>query len=150
MMVWLSVAAVVLVAVLGWSLYRRLGKDRITQLSERRRDTSRLVSAGQFVDGNRHLAVALALTDSTFFYENSEMQASLDLEWVREIEYSDELATGAPADGGRVLRLRSHSQSFEFVLAQDVAARWEAMLPPRQEVTSVLRNEQSAAVVTAT
>jgi len=87
MMMYLSIAAFAVVAVLGWNLYRRLGNDRIAQFNDKRRATSRMVSPGQFVDGNRHLPVALAVTQSMFFYENSDMQASLDLQWVREIEY---------------------------------------------------------------
>jgi hypothetical protein len=35
---------------------------------------------------------------------------------VREVEYDTELATGLAIADGRVLRLRSHSQTFEFVL----------------------------------
>jgi hypothetical protein len=131
-MVWLTVAAVVMVAFLGWNLYRRFGVDRIAALNEQRRVSSRMVSPGEFVDGNRHLAVALAVTQSTFFYENADMQASLDLQWVREIEYDTELATGSSVAGGKVLRMRSGSQTFEFVLPNDVVARWHMMLPPRR------------------
>lgn len=129
---WLIIAAVVAVAVLGWNLYRRLGSDRIATFIERRRTSSRMVSRGEFVDGNRHLAVALAVNDSTFFYENTDMQASLDLQWVREIEYDTELATGLAVAGGKVLRLRCYSQTFEFVLPNDVVPRWHMMLPPRR------------------
>jgi hypothetical protein len=128
----LSLAAGVMVAFLGWNLYRRFGSDRIGEFNERRRATSRLVSRGEFVDGNRHLAVALAVTQSTFFYENSDMQASLDLQWVREIEYDTELATGSEVPGGKILRMRSDSQTFEFVLPNDVVPRWHLMLPPRR------------------
>jgi hypothetical protein len=129
---WILIAAVATLAILGWSLYRRLASDRIAKYMEKRRTTSRIVSRGQFVDGNRHLAVALAVTDSTFFYENSDMQASLDLQWVREIEYDTELATGTTVTGGKVLRLRCYSQTFEFVLPNDVIARWHMMMPPRR------------------
>jgi len=132
MMMYLSIAAFVVVAILGWNLYRRLGNDRIAQFNDKRRATSRMVSPGEFIDGNRHLPVALALTQSMFFYENSDMQASLDLQWVREIEYDTQLATGATVDGGKVLRLRCFSQSFEFVIPNDVVARWHMMLPPRR------------------
>jgi hypothetical protein len=96
-LIWL--AAGVVVAFLGWSLYRRFGADRIGELNENRRSSSRMVGRGEFVDGNRHLAVALAVTQSTFFYENRDMQASLDLQWVREIEYDTELATGSAVAG---------------------------------------------------
>jgi hypothetical protein len=134
MLALLSIAAVAVVVFLSLNLYRRFGADRIQALNDKRRATSRLVSRGEFVDGNRHLAVALAVTHSTFFYENSDMQASIDLQWVREIEYDTELATGTVPPTGKVLRLRSHSQTFEFVLPNDVVVRWHMMLPPRREL----------------
>src|SRR5436309_8198871 len=112
----ISLAAGVVVALLVWNLYRRFGADRIGEINDRRRSSSRMVGRGEFVDGNRHLAVALAVTQSTFFYENRDMEASLDLQWVREIEYDTELATGSAVAGGKILRLRSDSQTFEFVL----------------------------------
>jgi len=127
----ITVIAVVGVVLLSWNLYRRFGSDRIEGLMERRRKTSRFVSRGSFVDGNRHLAVALAIDQSTFFYENREMEASIDLQWVREIEYDTQLVTGERSPGGKVLRLRSQSQTFEFVLPDDVVARWHTMLPQR-------------------
>ena len=128
----LSLAAGVAVAFLGWNLVRRFGADRIEALMEKRRGTSRLVSRAELVDGNRHLGVALAVTQSTLFYENSAMKASIDLQWVREIEYDTELATGTTPPAGKVLRLRSNSQMFEFVLPSDVMQRWHLMLPPRR------------------
>jgi hypothetical protein len=131
---WFLIAAAVALAVLGWNLYRRLGADRIEKFMQRRRTTARMVSRGAFVDGNRHLEVALSVTDSTFFYENSDMQASLDLQWIREIEYDTALATGLAVAGGKVLRLRCYSQTFEFVLPNDVVARWHMMMPPRRVV----------------
>jgi hypothetical protein len=132
MLFWISTGAAVVVLYLCWNLYRRFGADRIAALSERRRATSRIVSRGEFFDGNRRLEVALALTGDTFYYENTDMAASLDLRWVQEVEYDVRLATGAAIEGGKVLRLRSSSQSFEFVLPNDVVPRWHLMLPPRQ------------------
>lgn len=132
MLEWLSLAAVIAIALLGWNLYRRFGADRIGELNERRRLTSRIVSRGELVDGNRHVPVALALTQSTFHYESAGMEASIDLQWVREIEYDNELATGRVVEGGKVLRLRSNSQTFEFVLPKDVVPRWHLLLPPRR------------------
>ena len=134
MSAWIIVAAAVFAVVLGWNLFRRFGSDRIQELNERRRPTSRLVGRGEFVDGNRHVDVALALTRSTFFYENREMQASIDLQWIREIEYSAELATGGRMPDGKVLRLRSQSQTFEFVLPDEVVPRWHMMLPPTRVI----------------
>src|SRR5512140_2592578 len=111
----LYVVAVVAVAILAFSLYRKLTRDHIDEINKGRRGSARIVGRGEYVDGNRHLEVALALSDTTFFYENPDMQASLDLEWIREVEYDDELSTGAAVENGSVLRLRTDSQSFEFV-----------------------------------
>lgn len=130
MMMTLAVAALVVVAFLGWNLYRRFGADRLESFSDSRRATSMLVSRGELVDGNRKVDVALALTRSMFFYENADMQGSLDLEWVREVEYDSALATGVSVMGGTVLRLRCYSQTFEFVIPADVVSRWQSMLPP--------------------
>jgi len=132
MTAWLSIVAVGVLAFLCWNLYRRFGSDRIAALCEKRRQESRIVSRGEFVDGNRHVEVALALTGSTFFYENAEMHASLELHWVTEIEYDTQLSTGAAAADGKVLRLRCYSQTFEFVLPNDSVSRWHMMLPPRR------------------
>jgi hypothetical protein len=134
MLAWFSIAAIGVVAFLSWNLYRRFGVDRIAAFNEKRRPTSRIVSTGELVDGNRRMEVALALTGSTFFYENADMHASLDLQWVTEVEYDTELSTGLAAAGGKVLRLRCYSQMFEFVIPNDVVARWHMMLPPRRAV----------------
>ena len=131
-MAWLSIVALIVVAFLGWNLYRRFGADRIGALCETRRPASRMVSRGEFVDGNRHVEVALSLTGSTFFYETADMRASLELQWVREVEYDTHLATGNAAVRGRVLRLRCYSQVFEFVLPNDVVPRWYLLMPPRR------------------
>ena len=140
----LSLAAGVAVAFLAWNLYRRFGTDQIAIFNERRRSSSRMVGRGEFVDGNRHLDVALAVTHSTLFYENADMQASLDLQWVREIEYDTELATGGAVAGGKVLRLRSDSQTFEFVLPNDSVARWHVMLPPRRIIPALVPQASAA------
>ena len=132
MLTWISTGAVVVVLYLCWNLYRRFGADRITALSEKRRASSRIVSRGEFFDGNRHIEVALALTSETLYYENADMAGSLDLRWVEEIEYDTSLATGTAIGSGKVLRLRSHSRTFEFLLPEDVVVRWHMMLPPRR------------------
>ena len=131
-MTYLPIAALAVIAILGWFLYRRFGADRIAGLNEKRRASSRMVGRGEFVDGNRHLEVALAVTHTTFFYENADMQGSIDLDYIREIEYDNELATGSVPPSGKVLRLRSKSQTFEFILPADFVARWHMNLPPRR------------------
>jgi hypothetical protein len=138
MWMWISIAAAIAVGFLGWILVRRFGAGRLEAFNEQRRATSRMVGRGELVDGNRHLEVALALTQSTFFYENRDMQASLDLHWVREIEYDTELATGTTPPSGKVLRLRTSSQTFEFVLPSDTVARWHMMLPPRRPIARAI------------
>jgi hypothetical protein len=136
MMALLLVAALVVLGFLGWSLYVRFGSDRLGAINDRRRKTSRFVGRGEFVDGNRHLAVALALDGSTLFYENSDMQASVDLQWIKEIEYDTELATGTAVANSKVVRLRANSQTFEFVLPNVDVPQWHLMLPPRRAFVS--------------
>ena len=137
MLVWLTIGALGVVALLIWNLSRRVESDRITELNDRRRATARLVSRGQLVDGNRHIDVALAVTKSTLFYENSDMQASIDLRWVREVEYVSQLMTGSSVSSGKVMRLRINSQTVEFVIPFDVVSRWNLMLPPRTQFARV-------------
>jgi hypothetical protein len=138
MITWLSIAAVAVIAFLAKMLFGRFGSDRIAKFNEQRRATSRMVSPGELVDANHRVPVALAVSQSTFFYENADTAGSIDLDWVNEIEYDTELSTGAMVEGGRVLRLRSHSQTFEFILPNDVVARWHMMLPPRRTPESSL------------
>ena len=90
------------------------------------------MSKGELIDGNRTVPVALAVTRSAFLYENSDIQGSLDLSRVQEIEYDSGVATGARIKSGKVLRLRAHSQTFEFLLPADVAASWQTTLPARR------------------
>ena len=133
----LSLLAVAAVVFLAWQLVRHFGSDRLSDFNDRRRPLSRMVTTGEFVDGSRRLAVALAVTKSTLFYENRDMAASVDLQWIKEIDYDTELSTGAPIDGRDVLRLRSSSQTFEFLLAKDTVQRWHLVLPPRRAKEAV-------------
>jgi len=128
----LFLISVPLIAFLGWMLWRRLASDRLQLFNDQRRASSQLVSRGEFVDGSRHLPVALALTDGAFFYENADMQASLERQWIHEIEYDDELATGGAVGDATVLRLRCFSQTFEFVLPAGSVPQWKSFLPPHR------------------
>lgn len=134
-LIWMTAAAVVL--FLGWNLLRRFRTDSLNVFTEQRRATSQLVGRGELVDGNRHVAVALAVTPSTLFYENSDMRASLDFAWVREVEYDTRLVTGAHIDSGKVLRLRSDRQTLEFVIPNDSESRWRVAVPPRARIDAV-------------
>jgi hypothetical protein len=131
MLSWLSVLAVGVVGLLFWNLSRRFGADRIAALNDLRRPTSSLVSRGQYVEGNRYVDVALSLNPSAFLYENPDLEAKLDLQWINEIEYDTRLATGHTVESGKVLRLRCASSSFEFLLPEDTVSLWNHELPPR-------------------
>lgn len=133
-MLLISVVALALIVALGAYLYRRLGASRIDAIANKRRATSRAVTSGEFVDGNRHLKVALALTSTDLFYENADMKAYVDLRWVQEVEYDTCLATGKEVEGGKVLRIRCYSQVFEFVLPNAVVPSWHLLLPQRRSV----------------
>lgn len=132
----LYIAGVVVAALLGWNLARRLAADGIGRLKDRRRASSRLVSSAEFIDGVRHVPVSLALNHLALYYENADMQASLDLEWIQEVEYDDELVTGRSIRRGKVLRLRCYSQVFEFILPVGVLQKWQAELPARRGVVT--------------
>jgi hypothetical protein len=123
------VAAVIIVAVLGWSLWKHLADDQMERLKSLRRGSSRVVSTGELVDGSRHVPVAMALSDSTLFYENPDMSASLDLVSIDEVEYGNELLTGQNVPAGKVMRLRCFSTVVEFVIDSASAPQWQAALP---------------------
>ena len=123
------IGAAVVVIVLGWNLFKRFASDRIQHFMDGRRASSRLVSRGELIDGSRHLPVSLALSASTLYYENSDMQASLDLEWVQEVEYENDVVTGQSVGDGKILRLRCNSQAFEFLIPTGVLQQWQMMLP---------------------
>ena len=120
------------IAVLVWMLSKRAASDAITLYEDRRRPSSQLVSRGELIDGNRRMPVALALTDVAVFYENTDMQGSLERQWIHEIEYDDELTTGQTIGDGTVLRLRCFSQKFEFLLAPANVGQWKVALPPHR------------------
>jgi hypothetical protein len=121
--------AVVAVALLSFSLFKRFSDDRFEALTARLRGSSQLVSRGELVDGDRHLDVAMALTESSFIYESADGQASFDRQWIQEVEYENQLSTGKSVGSGTVLRLRCFSKTFEFVLSQQVVREWESILP---------------------
>ena len=132
-----ALAAATVIAILLWHLYRRNTSQNLQKLNDDRRASSRIVSRGEFVDGNRCLEVALALTDKALYYESSEVQASLDIEWIEEVDYDTELATGRNVTGGQVLRLRCHRQVFEFILPNEVVLAWKNVLPATRPLHAV-------------
>ena len=127
-----AIVGLVIVAALIPVYLKLRQKDVVDTYLAKRRGSSKLVSRAEYVEGAEMIPVALALTDSTFYYENADLQASFDLDRIDEIEYDDDLATGRTLHGAcRVLRLRSHGAAFEFVLDRNECSKWTAALPPR-------------------
>ena len=106
-------------ALVGFSVFQRFADDRHEAFTARLRDSSQLVSRGEFVDGSRHLDAALALTESAFIYESRDGQSSFDRKWIQQVEYVN----------GNMLRLRFFSKTIEFLLSPAVMLQWEAILP---------------------
>jgi len=107
--------------------------DLLAEIIEKKRAGSKLVSRAEYVEGLERLPVAISLTDTAFYYENPDLQASFDLAMIDEIEYDDELSTGRAVEHGcRVLRLRSHGATFDFILTPADCEKWMVALPPRR------------------
>ena len=121
------VGLVVLVALIVIFLKVRM-KDLVEEHVRRRSAGSRVCSRADLVEGIERIPVALALTDDTIYYENPDLEASLELGRIEEVEYDDETATGHHVVG-KALRLRSHGHMFEFVLESEVARKWQMALP---------------------
>ena len=129
----LTVVGVVVLAVLIVVFTKVRQKDLLSEFMEKRRASAKLVSRADYVEGAEKIPVAIALTNDTFYYENPDMEASFDLNRVDEIEYSDELVTGANHnENTRVLRLRSHGAAFEFLIDRAESQKWQSVLPPRR------------------
>jgi hypothetical protein len=130
----LTVVTIVGLAVLialVWLLLRMRSKDQIEEMMAKRRPAARVVSRANFVEGLERIPVALSLLPDTICYENPDLDASLDLRQIEEIEYDNETSTGQVIDGN-ALRLRSHGHTFEFVLDPDSTGKWKAMLPAKR------------------
>ncbi|HEX6177831.1 MAG TPA: hypothetical protein VF057_05695 [Thermoanaerobaculia bacterium] len=126
------------VALLFRELFKRLASDRLGRLTQRRRATALIVSRGEVVDGARHMDVALALTDSMFIYENADFEGCLERKAIHEVEYENELTTGQMVRGGKVLRLRCFSTTFEFVLPVDDVQQWQMIMPAHRLTTGAI------------
>ena len=132
MLTWVIIGITLAALVyLGRKLTRRVAPDRIQQLMDGRRASSRLVGRGELIDGSRHVPVALALDASTIYYESSDVQASLALEWIQEVEYDDAAVTGYS-----ILTLRCYSQAFEFIIPIEALPQWQAVLPAHRRAPS--------------
>ena len=126
-----TIVGLVVLAALVWVYLRMRSKDQIDERMAKRRGSARLVSRANFVEGLERIPVALSLTTEAIVYQNSDLDAILDLGHIDEVEYDDETATGQSVDG-KALRLRSHGHTFEFVLDAGTARQWETTLPPKR------------------
>lgn len=127
----LSIVGFVIASALLIALRRLHSRNAIDHFMHRRDGSSSASGHAELVDGSRHIPVALTLSDATLYYQNEEIDASIALSYVREIEYDSELMTGQQVEHGEVLRVRCSSQVYEFVLPIDEAARWRTELPSR-------------------
>ena len=126
-----TIVGLVVLAALVWLYLRMRSRDQIDEMMAKRRASARLVSRADFVEGLERIPVALALSTDIISYENPDLDATLELKHIEEVEYDDETATGQSVDG-KALRLRSHGHTFEFVLDSNTARQWESTLPPRR------------------
>jgi hypothetical protein len=128
----LTVIGLVAVGFLVWLLARVLQKDHLDARIANRKGSSRLATRADYVEGTVHMPVAIAVSDSVFYYENDDLQAQLDLSGVDEVEYDDELSFGKDVHNGAVLRIRSHGRKFEFIIDEKNVSAWNAQLPPHR------------------
>lgn len=133
---WLPIVTLIglaVVAVLVWLFLRQRRRDVLDAIMKKKAPSSKLVGRAEVVEAVDRVPVIISLTDTAFYYENEDVDASFDLDRIDEVEYDDELATGKSlAHGCRALRLRSHGATFEFVIEPGDCERWMKALPPRR------------------
>ena len=128
-----TVIGVIVLAALTWFFIRTRRKDQISEMLEKRRAGASLVSRADYMEGLERMPVAIALTADNFYYENPDLEASFELARIDEVEYDNELATGRSVESDeRVLRLRSHGATFEFLMPASEASKWQSQLLPRR------------------
>ena len=127
----ITVFGVLVLAAMTFIFLKVRQKDLLTAMMQKRQASSKLVTRAEYAEGAERIPVALSVTGDTIYYENPDLDASFELARIDEVEYADDLATGANlANGHHVLRLRSHGTAFEFVLEPGDEKKWMAVLPP--------------------
>lgn len=124
------VISVVVIAAIIWIVQRQRASSSIDKFIQKRKSESILSDRAIFMEGREKLPVALTLTRQSVFYENQDFEARLDVAQIDEVEYDDETMTGLSQEGHRILRLRSHSHTFEFILPSAQIKQWEEHLSP--------------------
>ena len=129
----ITVVGVVVLAALIMFFIRTRSQDLLAEIIAKKKAGSKIVSRAEYVEGLQRIPVAISLAGDNFYYENPDLQASFELPMIDEIEYDDELSTGRSVEHGcRVLRLRSHGTTFDFIIAPADCQQWMAALPPRR------------------
>ena len=128
----ITVVGVVVLAILIWIYFRLRSKDHIEEVLAKQKASARVCSRACLLEGMEQIPVALALTADAINYENRDLQASIDLSVIEEVEYDDETATGQHVPVGKALRLRAHGHTFEFLLDSETARKWQTALPPHR------------------
>ena len=126
-----TIVGIVALAALSWLFVQLRSKDHLDEMMARRSPSVKLVSRANYVEGLERIPVALSLGNDSIFYENPDLEAKLELRQIEEVEYDDETATGQ-AVVGKALRLRSHGHTFEFVVDNATAQKWQSMLPVKR------------------
>lgn len=127
----ITIGGVVVLAVLLWIYFRLRSSDRIEEIMAKHRGSASVCSRANLVEGMEMIPVAVALKGDALYYENADIQASIDLPTIEEVEYDDETATGHTLPG-KVLRIRAHNHVFEFALDLPTARQWETGFPARR------------------
>jgi hypothetical protein len=125
----LTVVGLIVLAVLFVFFLRARRQDLVGAIMKKRGSMASLVTPADYVEGAETIPVVLSLAGDTFYYENPDMEASFELARIDEVEYADDLMTGKSVHQGcRVLRLRSHGKTIEFVLSAPDCAKWQSAL----------------------
>ncbi|HKO58245.1 MAG TPA: hypothetical protein VJ276_20445 [Thermoanaerobaculia bacterium] len=128
-----TAVGIIALAVLIWLFLRARKQDMLAEIVAKRKPSSRIVCRASYTGGMEAIPVVLSLSSDAIYYENTDLNASFELNNIDEVEYDDELATGhAVSEGCRVLRLRSHGAAFEFILSDADAKQLMAALPARR------------------
>lgn len=128
----ITLVGLVVVAALVWFFFRNQASHHLQEIMDRRKASSKVATMADYVEGMEHIPLIVALSESTFFYENRDLQAEIELGRLDEVEFDSELSTGKEIEHGKVLRLRSHGRVFEFILDPASATEWEKRLPPHR------------------
>jgi hypothetical protein len=127
----ITVFGVLVLAALSVVYLKLRQKDLLGAMMQKRQGTAKLVTRAEYAEGAERIPVALSVTSDTLYYEAPDLDASFELARIDEVEYADDLVTGANlANGHHVLRLRAHGTAFEFVLEPGDEKKWMAVLPP--------------------